>query len=211
MPTLSRETLSAPKTNILMLSIASWPLFIVFFSILPVNVNTGFQRANICHMQWWEELLFLSHKSRKALKLHRSLVLYPCFCASLLVLWLRVWTINPSRPLFLPKFPIPQTLLPFVEQRCLELHWNGCCGSGCVPVEALQAAGWDRPSWSARPCSGENVLYPRLLTHRWFLIHWAVPCWKAHDKTLITLLTTTVEQPTPYSWPWFNFLRAYSI
>lgn len=154
--------------------------FLLCFSILSVNVNIGFKCTSICHMQWWEELLLLFHKSRKALKLHRSLVFYSWFCASLLVLSLRVGTINPSRLLSLPKFPIPQILLPFLDQPCLELHWNPCCGSGCVPVEAPQAAGWDRPPWSANPCSGGVELHPRLLTNRWDLYTELF-----HDKTLI--------------------------
>lgn len=111
-----------------MLSIASWLLF-VFFQycqwMWTLVLNTP-----VSVMQWWEELLFLFHKSRRALKLHRSLVLHYWFCASLLVLLLRVWTINSSQLFSLPKFPIPQIMLPFLEQPC----WN-CPGTAVVGVD----------------------------------------------------------------------------
>lgn len=213
MPTLRYETLSGPKTNILLLSIASW-LFYCVFPILSVNVNIGFKGTSICHVQWWEELLFLSHKSKKALKSHRSLVLYYWFCASLLVLLLRVWTINLPWLLHLPKFPNPQTVLPFLKHPCLELHWCPCCGSGCVPVKPSRLLGGSDLPDHHLPVPQTLVLEvlsftPAADKHRSDI--WYTELLLAGElmtKLRSQLLTTTVEQSPHYSLLCFNFLIA---
>lgn len=107
------------------------------------------------------------------------------FCFLSRVLLLRGWTINPSRLLSLPESPIPQILLPFPEQPCLELRFSSCCGSGDVPGRALQAAGWVRPSWSASPSSPNLVVEVLSFTPDvWYTELFLAG--RSHGKTLIT-------------------------
>lgn len=167
------DTLCGPKTNILVLFIELWLLIMVFFQlplwILVLNTPVSLCSV-ICSGGKSCCSCFVNPARPYCFKIAQVISALLLFCVLLLVLLLRLWTINPSWLLSLQKFPILQIFLPFLEQPCLELHWNTCCGIGCVPVEAFQAGGWDRPSWSASPsppnaCSQGIQLYPRLVIH----------------------------------------------